>query len=44
MLLNYMGINSNPILKEWYNRDVFSKIEQHYREENGLEHIHFMYD
>lgn len=44
MLLNYKGINENPILREWYNRDVFSKIEQHFREENGIETSHFMYD
>lgn len=42
--LNNKGISENPILREWYNRDVFSKIEQRYREENGIEQIHFMYD
>jgi len=35
MSLNINGMNSNPILKEWYNRDVFSKLEQYYREESG---------
>jgi AcrR family transcriptional regulator len=35
MALNINGMNSNPILKEWYNRDIFSKLEQYYREENG---------
>ena len=44
MLLNYKGINASPILREWYNRDVFSKIEQNFRDENGTEHVHFMYD
>ncbi|MHB1313878.1 MAG: hypothetical protein ACYCX2_00160 [Christensenellales bacterium] len=38
------GISENPILREWYNCDVFSKIEQHFREENGVEQVNFMYD
>ncbi len=42
--LNMIGIQSNPILREWYNRDVFSKIEQKYHEKNGLEHVDFIYD
>lgn len=41
---NLNGIVSNPILKEWYNRDVFNKIEQNYREENGIERVDFLYD
>lgn len=44
MYLNFKGMSENPILKEWYNREVFNKIEQNYREENGLEHTNFMYD
>jgi AcrR family transcriptional regulator len=44
MFLNLKGISSNPILKEWYNRDVFSRIEQIYREENGLECMDFLFD
>lgn len=44
MYMNLSGMNSNPILKEWYNRDVFSKIEQNYRKEKGLEHVDFLYD
>ena len=43
ILLNMNGMNSNPILKEWYNRDVFNKIEQNFREENGVEHVDFLY-
>ena len=31
-------------MKEWYNRDVFSKIERSFREENGMEHVDFFYD
>lgn len=44
MLLNLQGMNSNPILKEWYNKDIFNKIEQHFREEKGLERLDFMYN
>lgn len=43
MLLNINGMNSNPILSEWYNRDVFGKIEQLYREENGNNNVDFIY-
>lgn len=42
--LNISGMNSNPILREWYNRDVFSKIEQQYREENGVAKYDFVYN
>lgn len=44
MYLNFKGMSSNPILKEWYNRDVFNKIEKSYREENGIDYLDFMYD
>ena len=44
MLLNLKGMKSNPILKEWYNTEVFGKIEQHFREVKGLEHLDFMYN
>jgi AcrR family transcriptional regulator len=44
MLKNQKGMNSNPILREWYNREVFSRIEQNYRLENGLEYVDFLYD
>ena len=44
MLKNQKGMNSNPILREWYNREVFSRIEQNYRMENGLEYVDFLYD
>lgn len=42
--LNISGMNSNPILREWYNREVFSKIEQQYREENGVAKYDFVYN
>lgn len=41
---NYRGMLANPILKEWYNREIFQKIEQNFREENALEHVDFLYD
>lgn len=41
--LNIKGIISNPILKEWYNKDVFRKIEQQYREDNGVDRFDFLY-
>jgi AcrR family transcriptional regulator len=41
--LNYEGMTANPILKEWYNRDVFTRIERKFREQNGLEKVDFMY-
>lgn len=42
--LNNEGMTSNPILKEWYNRDVFSKLEQSFSEENGMDSVKFLYD
>lgn len=44
LLLNLEGMKANPILKEWYNREVFSRIEQNYREESGLGQVDFLYD
>jgi AcrR family transcriptional regulator len=44
MFRNLTGMSSNPILKQWYNKDVFNKIEQIYREEKGLEHTDFLYN
>ena len=44
MALNMAGIQSNPILKEWYNQDVYQKLEAVYREENGSAGFDFMFD
>ncbi|MDD3113908.1 MAG: TetR/AcrR family transcriptional regulator [Candidatus Izemoplasmatales bacterium] len=44
MMLNYQGMLANPILKEWYNRDIFNKIEQNYRKHSGLKTTDFLYD
>jgi len=43
MKRNMEGMASNPILREWYNKEVFAKIEEKYREEHGLDHVDFMY-
>ncbi|NLI21375.1 MAG: TetR/AcrR family transcriptional regulator [Clostridiales bacterium] len=42
--LNQKGMRENPILREWYNRAVFGRIEQAYREENGIDAVDFVYD
>lgn len=44
MSLNVKGMTSNPILKEWYNKDVFNKIEQCFRDEKGIDGVEFIYD
>lgn len=44
MLANYRGMQENPILREWYNQDVFHKIEQNFRESNAMENVDFLYD
>lgn len=38
--INLNGMHSNPILKEWYNRDLFSKLEKEFYEEGGIESIY----
>lgn len=44
MAKNMQEMVMHPILKEWYNRDVFQKIEQCWREANGLEYVDFLYE
>lgn len=44
LYLNISGMDTNPILRQWYNKDVFSKIERLYREENGNSVVDFVYD
>lgn len=36
---NISAINSNLILKEWYNRDLFSKLEKYFYEQGGMKSI-----
>lgn len=43
MRRNMEGMAANPILREWYNKDVFSKIEEKYIEKSGLERVDFLY-
>jgi AcrR family transcriptional regulator len=43
MQQNMAGMAANPILREWYNKDVFRKIEEKYREKSGLERVDFLY-
>lgn len=43
MARNAAGMDAHPILREWNNREVFARIEQQYREDNGLAHVDFMY-
>lgn len=42
--MNYAGMSANPVLKEWYNKDVFGRIEKKFREEKGIDSVDFMYD
>jgi AcrR family transcriptional regulator len=42
MTLNIIGMNSNPILKEWFNADVFRKLEKYYTEESGKYDANFL--
>jgi AcrR family transcriptional regulator len=39
LTMNYNGINSNPILREWYNRDLFSKLEKEFYKQGGIKSI-----
>ena len=41
--LNIVGMSSNPILREWYNKDVSEKLEKQYREEDGISRVDFVY-
>ncbi|WP_368487959.1 TetR/AcrR family transcriptional regulator [Clostridium sp. BJN0013] len=41
--LNVEGMKANSILREWYNKSVSEKLEQVYREENGIDAVDFLY-
>lgn len=43
LVLNMEGMLSNPILSQWYNADVYNKIEKLFREEDGLRALDFLY-
>lgn len=36
---NISAMNTNPILKEWYNKELFSKLEQYFYEQGGIKSI-----
>jgi AcrR family transcriptional regulator len=36
---NINAMNSNLILKEWYNKDLFSKLEQYFYDHDGIKSI-----
>lgn len=44
MALNQQGIQSSPILREWYRSEEFRKIEKTYREEHAIDSLNFLYD
>ena len=44
MAMNLIGMKENPILREWYNRETFYKIERNFRESSGMENVDFLYD
>ncbi len=37
------GMKPNAISSQWYNRDVFEKIERLFRQENGMGTMDFIY-
>ncbi len=43
VMLNMEGMLSNPILSQWYNPDVYVKIEKLIREEDALSGMDFLY-
>jgi AcrR family transcriptional regulator len=43
MGLNMQGFYENPILREWYNKEVFAKIEKNYKKECGVENLDFLF-
>jgi len=43
LVLNMEGMLANPILRQWYNPDVYNKIEKLFREEDGLQAMDFLY-
>jgi AcrR family transcriptional regulator len=37
--INFTGIYSNPILREWYNKDLINKLEKEYYKQGGMKSI-----
>lgn len=44
LAMNSAAFQTNPILAQWYNKKVFTKIERIYREQHGLDAVDFLYD
>ena len=44
LALNQEGIQSSPILREWYRSDEFRKIEKAYREAHSIQSLNFLFD
>lgn len=42
MVHNEAGMKSNPILKEWYNPDVATKMERYFAEHEGMNQMQFL--
>ena len=38
---NFAGMQANSILREWYDRDTFYKIERSFRQTNAIEQVDF---
>lgn len=43
LALNMEGMLSNPILSQWYNPDVYNKIEKLLLKEDGIQAVDFLY-
>jgi AcrR family transcriptional regulator len=44
MMLNMAGMQADPILRQWFDKNVYDKLERLFREENGADTVDFMYD
>ncbi len=42
--INMEGFATNPILRQWYQSNVYQKLEQVFRKENALDSMTFLYD
>jgi len=43
MALNLKGMQSNPILSEWYNPYTFGKLERHFKQKKGMALFDYLY-
>ena len=42
--INMEGFATNPILRQWYQSNVYQKLEQVFRKENAMDSMTFLYD